>query len=380
MKVLYILHSTIMGGATISFLNLLFEAKESGVCPVVVIPSNKASDPGFEQLLTKEHIEYHKVPIVSSTTQEQKSFFHWLKQALRLVLEKSKSRKELYKVVAQVNPDIIHTNVGVVHEGFHVAKKLKKPHVWHLREYQTKDFNYRIFPSFDRFCSYLKRSSVICISEGIRSYFRLGNVACARTIYNGIFHEEEVRFDKEKEPFFLMASRVSPEKGHLEVVRAFGLFSRNKGYRLKIAGFGDEGFLQEIRNEAEKHGCGDRIDFLGHQKDVRPLMAKAKALIVASYYEAFGRMTAEASFCGTLVIGRKTAGTEEILSKTGGFFFNTPEELARQMEAVDSLSEEEYAQRALKAQKIAVENYSIESNIEKTCNLYSEILKEKSAT
>ena len=58
------------------------------------------------------------------------------------------------------NPDIIHTNTGVIHEGLKVAKRLKIPHVWHLREYQDKDFNWEAFPLF--FCILPNVEKILC--------------------------------------------------------------------------------------------------------------------------------------------------------------------------------------------------------------------------
>lgn len=55
----------------------------------------------------------------------------------------------------------------------------------------------------------------------------------------------------------------------------------------------------------------DDIVFLGYRTDISVLMAKAKALIVPSQFEAFGFITAEAMFYGCPVIGRNTGGTQE---------------------------------------------------------------------
>ena len=132
-------------------------------------------------------------------------------------------------MVIKIKPDIIHTNVGVIHEGFHVAKELGIPHVWHLREYQTKDFKYFIYPTFDRFVSYLRETNVITITDDIKKHFGLTSLSTAHTIYNGIFFSNECIIQKSKENYFLMASRISPEKGHADAIKAFsnGYFKLN---------------------------------------------------------------------------------------------------------------------------------------------------------
>lgn len=91
--------------------------------------------------------------------------------------------------------------------------------------------------------------------------------------------------------------------------------------------------------------------FEGFQTNVKSYMTKAKTLIVASPAEGFGRMTAEACFDGCLVIGKNSCGTKEILEQTGGFLYNTQQELIAKMENVASISDEEYKEKALQAQK-----------------------------
>lgn len=374
MKVLYIVNATVMGGATISFLNMIMGLQQKGVTPIVVCPNN-CINREFLQLLEEKGISYYMSSVVSSIIDPAKKhlFMRWLKSFLSLSYKKWMSKRKLKKIVEIENPDIIHTNVGVIHEGYHVARALKIPHVWHLREYQTKDFHWHIFPSYSRFCKYLKKSFVITITDGIRDYFKLTQPK-AKTIYNGIYRSDEACFFKDKDQYFLIASRISPEKGILDVIEAFSRFSLRDEYRLKIAGMDSEQYVESLVNSAKELGCLDRIDFLGFQKDVRHLMSSAKALIVASPYEGFGRMTAEAAFCGTLVIGRNTAGTKEIMDVTGGLAFTSTEEMTEQMEALALMSDNEYTSRALFAQKKAIDYYSIENNVNRVFLYYKEIL------
>lgn len=375
-KVLYILNSDVMGGATISFLNMVLGLRLEGIQPIVLLPTKKNSDE-LEEILQKHQVEYQRTYIVPSRIHKVKlsNVARWLGKYLYLPFQKNKCRRGIERIVETLKPDIIHTNVGAIHEGFWVARKLNIPHIWHLREYQTKDFNWFIYPSVRSFKKILRQSYVITITDDIRNYFGLSDWPKARTIYNGIFHKSEISIGIQKEPYFLMASRVSREKGHLDVIKAFSKFSKKDSYKLVIAGFGNETFLRELKATIRECGCEGRVELLGFQKDVRSLMEKAKALIVASYNEGFGRMTAEANFCGTMVIGRDTAGTKEILTKTGGLFFNTIEEMTKKMEEVSNLSDEKYLMISKNAQNKAAELFSIESNISNVLTLYESVLK-----
>lgn len=364
-----------MGGATISFLNMVKGLQQKGIIPVVVCPDTRINK-DFMELLKVNGIEYYYAPVVLSIIPKAQKghYLHWLKAFLLLPVRKMKFRIELKKIILRVSPDLVHTNVGVVHEGFHIAKAMGIPHIWHLREYQTLDFNWRIYPSYDVFRHQLKKSYVITITDGIKNYFKLERLNNAQTIYNGIYQKRDACYSKEKSNYFLIASRISPEKGVRDAIKAFSRFSYRKDYKLLIAGSGNNQYMESLISMAKELGCFNQIDFLGFQQDVRPLMRRAKALIVASYYEGFGRMTAEAAFCGTLVIGRNTAGTKEIMDVIGGFPFNTTDEITIQMDRVASMTSIEYETMVLKSQNIAVNKYSIESNVDKTYLLYQTIL------
>ena len=182
-----------------------------------------------------------------------------------------------------------------------------------------------------------------------------------------------------KENYFLCCSRISPEKGHKEVVKAFAIFyKKHPNYRLVIAGFGDPQYIQELKDDADRYGCLKAVDFIGFQKDVRPFMRKARALIVASRFEGFGRMTAEAAISGCLVIGHNTGGTKEILDITGGFpYMGKAESLAKAMIQAADLDKNAYQKMAEIAQKQAVQFFSNESNIRNVYSFYREILSDK---
>ncbi len=111
-------------------------------------------------------------------------------------------------------------------------------------------------------------------------------------------------------------------------------------------------------------------------------MKTAKALIVPSFHEGFGRITAEAMFNGCLVIGRNTAGTKEqfdnglrIAGREIGVRFTDVNSLADAIGYVSKLSDCEYSEMALMAQNVVQQLYSIEKNTELTYKFLSEIIK-----
>lgn len=380
MKIMYLLHSTSMGGANISFINMVKGLSKNNIDCYIVYPDDTVNKDFKERISPYIKGLYHV---------NLKNYFHDSNSnniisdvkstQLYQVVKHYREDKELTKLVRRIKPDIIHTNVGVIQAGYRVSQKLGIPHIWHLREYQTKDFSWKIEPSKKKFIKMLKKSYVITITENIRKYFNLDNYSRARVIYNGCFSATDTSLKIPKDKYFLCSSRISPEKGHDIVVKAYSNFyKKHPDYKLLIAGFGEPKYIDKLKKMAKENNCLEGIKFLGFRKDIRELMDNATALIVASRFEGFGRMTAEAAFRGCLVIGNNTGGTKEILQKTGGLAYIDGEKgLEKAMNTVISYSRDTYKKKATKAQNVAVENFSNEQCVEKIYKLYNEILATK---
>ena len=260
MKVLYILHTTEMHGATISFINSIKGLIKKGIEPVFVIPSNCKDFLLFQEHLNNTKIVYYKSPVIQSTIDKQQfkklSFFNKLRFLIFLYRRKRLSFQELNQIVKQEKPDIIHTNVGTIHEGFWVAKKNHIPHIFHIREYQDRDFNWKIIPSKLLYCWILKHSFVITITDALGKHFRIEKYSKRRTIYNGIYEKGNTALMIPKDSFFLCASRISKEKGLGDVVRAFSLFHQKyPNYSLVIAGKGSPNYIEELVSIAKEGKC-----------------------------------------------------------------------------------------------------------------------------
>lgn len=371
-KVLYIVHSSQMGGATISFLNMVCSMKKVGYVPFVVYPDYNDV---FIKMLDDNGIEHEGVKLtplilhLNSLKSKLLYPYHYARLFLRLKI----TTRFMEQLVQSVKPDIIHTNTGIIHEGYFAARKFGIPHVWHLREYQDLDFGWHIFPSKKAFIHRLSNSYVIAISRGIFNHFKLSAVK-DKVIYNGILSENDIAYISVKKKYFLCASRIVASKGHEDVVKAFAVFCKqHPDYRLIILGDGHKQFISKLRKQAYRSGCLAQIDFKGHRtvQETVKFMREAKALIVASKFEGFGRMTAEAAFAGCVVIGRATGGTKEIIDMTGGMLFHDITGLIQAMNEVASMDENSYSHLVLQGQRLAVENYSIERNIHNIAQYYS---------
>lgn len=382
MRILFVLNSTKIDGSVISAINLMTGLTRLGVQCYVVQPDT-AIDPIFIER-TKgivEHTYYAPLrPHVMKLASESKGLTGKLKRLIKgtrtyWIFASRNEIKAIRSIISEIEPDIVHTNAGIFHAGYYASKSMNVPHVWHLREYQDKDFHYEPAPSFSVFHQALMDSYVITISNDILTYFQLQDSPKAQCIYNGCLSVKDASYQGQKRDYFLCCSRISPEKGQESVIRAFASFrTEHPSYKLVIAGTGEAGYVDHLKDVALQVGCQEAVVFIGFQKDVKPLMREARALIVASVYEGFGRMTAEACFCGCAVIGHNTGGTKEILDITGGFPYDDDGELLQQMNTVADLDSPSYQKVVLEAQQKALSTFSIEQNISKTYALYKKVL------
>ena len=373
MKVLFVLHTTQMHGSTLSLLNLAEGLIGKGVEVAVAGPELHEE---LSQRLNSLGIGYYPVRIAQSVYPQQGRLY--LGRLLNLLKRKHNSLNDIQRVAETVKPDIIHTNTGVIREGYRVAKKLAIPHVWHLREYQDKDFGWKCFPSKSDLIKHLKQSHVITVTDDIRDYYDLTDYSKAQTIYNGVCYRDGEERKVPREPFFLSATRISPEKGFEDLLQAFTSFNKQyPSFRLVILGDGEQQYIDSLTAMAQDLGCSDAIDWKGYTTEVMPYIQRATALIAASRCEGFGRMTAEACCAGSMVIGRNSGGTREILEATGGLLFNDNQELLHSMLEVASMPQSAYEEKAYTVQQQARRLYSIEGNVDKIYGLYQKILTDE---
>jgi len=119
------------------------------------------------------------------------------------------------------------------------------------------------------------------------------------------------KFGTGDEPVALFLSRVHEKKSIETLIDAAALLQhRGTPIRLLIAGTGDDGYLQSMKQRARDKQVSDRVEFLGMVVgDLKlSLYAMADLFALATQQENFGLVYPEAMLCGTPVI--TTRGTD----------------------------------------------------------------------
>lgn len=151
------------------------------------------------------------------------------------------------------------------------------------------------------------------------------------------------------ETHFLFVGRVMKERGILEYLEAAKRLHSSTVF-FDIMGYCDEDY-QDLLDDLEKQGV---IRQIGFQTEVRPYLAAASAIVVASFHEGMSNALLEAAATGRPVIASRISGCLEAFEEgqTGfGFTAGQAEELIQAMEKFLALSVEERERMGLAGRK-----------------------------
>ncbi len=191
-----------------------------------------------------------------------------------------------------------------------------QPSAEHLKNYR----GLKRFRRLRRLRRTYARRKVVAISEGVRGDLvdNLG-IAPARveTIANPFDFARVRRLASEPcalagQDYLVHVGRFDAQKRH---DRLLGAFARSSfPGRLVLVGTGSERQESHVRELITSRGLGSRIEMVGFQLNPYPFIKHARALVLSSDYEGFGRVIVEALICGTPVVStRCPSGPDEIL-------------------------------------------------------------------
>lgn len=387
MKVLYISHTSDIHGSSKALLNIITSMIEKNGDVLVILPRKNGDF--FDKLEGYKKNIIQTVPIISwiwPSLNNIRDYILFIFRSLRLFLKLVKGYRQLLSVVENYKPDVIHTNVGVIHLGYYVSKKLNIPHVWHIREFQDLHFGWVPLPSKKLFKKILLKPNnyPIAITKAVFKHYSLEKNPNAKIVYDGVVDIDSIpQIVTVRKNYFLFVGHLSEDKGVKECIEGFLSFSENNSnYELWLAGTGPLSYQEELNKIVLNSSCKNKIKFLGFRSDIYSLMSEAMALIVSSKHEGFGFITAEAMFNGCLVIGKNTAGTKEQFDngllrheQEIGLRYNTKEELIKYMKNVDEKGVEYFKTMIEKAQETVVALYSKQLHTDNIYNIYKNIIE-----
>jgi glycosyltransferase involved in cell wall biosynthesis len=233
---------------------------------------------------------------------------------------------ELTRLARRVRPDVIATNTITVAVGGIVAKRVRAPHVWFIREFGSRDHGMRFFLGRRATFFLVDHTSelIVVTSEALRRYCaalvprdRIRLVTPAVEIPDDVVRRQPGHGT----PFrLILVGAKAPSKGQLEAVDAAAeVVSAGLDVRLDLVGSGRRDYEERLAAQLRSLKLDDRVRVLDFSADALSLVADSDVALMCSRSEAFGRVTVEAMKLGKPVIGTAAGATPELIlpARTG---------------------------------------------------------------
>lgn len=390
MRVLYLTHYAELYGANRSLLDLVVSARDTGaVEPFVVLAA-----PGDLCASLEQHrIDHAVVPFPSWMHKRvlMGGPHHRLMQRWRYHRAAGARDREAgialqaLRSLARVRGiELVHANSSVIGSGGPLARALRVPFIWHIRELPFLHYGFQVDGGRRRYVRELRSADrIIAISRAVATEVErlAGRGDRVITLPDGVIGACQLQalakagswHRGQGDPFtFLSIGLIHPSKGQEMAVEAFGeVHKAFPDTALLIAGGGRDAALKEF---IQDKGLADAVHLPGFVRDTGPLFDRGHALLQCSRHEALGRVTLEAMAHGMPVIGLRSGATPELVEHgVDGLLFNTREELVQGM--VELLRSEGLCRQLGEAgrRKVAA-TYTVESMVHRTCDVYRSLI------
>jgi len=158
----------------------------------------------------------------------------------------------------------------------------------------------------------------------------------------------------------LFLSRINPVKGLTMLADAWASL-RPSGWRIVVAGFNEDGYLQKIEQHVRKLGVESSFEFSG------PVMGEAKwrlfrsadAFVLPSHSESFGISIAEALSFGLPVITTRATPWPEIEIRSCGWWVHADQQsLEKALLEMTRLTDDERREMGLRGRRLIEERFA----------------------
>lgn len=276
-----------------------------------------------------------------------------------------KASKHLFKALS---PLFVFTNTSVSFIGAKAAFHKKIKHIWWIHELGEEHFGFTLGNGNKKY-AYKKigkwSNSIICNSKAVANkYINLLPKANVHVIYQPV-NFKSIPEKVEKKAKFLVFGQISDAKGSLDIVEAVNQNKLNSRKLERVYFVGpceSEHFYQLLLTKIIESNLQEwiKIERGFFEKDkVFPFF---DVLVIASKYEAFGRVIIEAGKAGLRVVVKNSGGAPELVNSSNGLIYDTIDELSKILSGEISLP-----------QGILFQNYEETVELIKLKNILSEL-------
>jgi len=297
----------------------------------------------------------------------------------------------LKEIVRQRQPDLVITHSVKSHFLMWRSRLWKQcPWIAFHHGYTTTDRKMRVYNRFDRW-SLPKADLVITVCNAFA--LELSNVARVaperiRVRHNSIRPvsepaAEDVRALRERlgivenEAVILSVGRLSKEKAHADLVKAFKqLCTTNPDLNCKLVIVGDGPEREPLESASAQSGLSQRIIFAGQVTDVRPFYAMSDVFVLPSLTEGSPNVLLEAMAAQVPIVATAVGGVPEIVENEESALLVPATDPATLAAAIARLlADAELGRRLTRnAAEIVSKNHSPEEYVRSLIAIYDEVM------
>ncbi len=284
--------------------------------------------------------------------------------------------KELFVVLKNIKPDIVHTHLYALKYVIPACKILgikKIVHTIHnVAEKESSKLNQKINFFLFNFLNVIPISLSAEIQRTVINRYKL-NKAKTPIIYNGIdisIYQKKEIYETPNKLKFIHIGRFSIQKNHELLIEAFKIaHSNDKNIELVLIGKGE---LEDvIKQKVNDYSLQDSIFFLGIKENINECLYNSDVFILTSNYEGMPMTIIEAMATGLPIISTKVGGVFSMIenNRTGILVNANISELAS---AMLKMRDEAYRESlGKKARMKAEEEFSSKKMAEKYLEIYN---------
>lgn len=288
--------------------------------------------------------------------------------------------KTITKFVQNYKPDLIVINTSYHYLGAKIAKKLKIPYVWHIREFLNEDQNKTYYNFNYALTLFNCAQKVICVSKGLSlKYSPSIDQNILTYVYDGVnkekfYNPNKILFSSSK-IHFLNVGRIKHEKGQFLMIKALNELKDQFDFDITFVGFVHKSYQKKLLKLGKN--IKDRIKFVGQVNSVNDYYKNADVFIMPSLSEAFGLVTVEAMLNGLVVIASNSLGSKEIVeNEENGYLFNANDYISLKNKILELIENKDLAKRkAQNGQLRALNNFNSILNSQNIYKIYKDSIK-----
>jgi glycosyltransferase involved in cell wall biosynthesis len=319
LRILYLEHTGLVGGAEHSLLSLL-EAFPNGVEPITACPDGPLVDRLAE-------VGARRVRISGTTASLKLHPWHTAGGVVKL----SRAAAETAALARALRADVVHANT--LQAGLAAAfAPLGRPLVLHVRDVLPKDLSGWAVRAL------LRRAptAVIATSRYVAEQFGSSRGAL-HVIDNPVnvakfdpagYDGAEVRRSlglPAGAPVLGLIGQITPWKGQVDAIHALSrvrrdfpevrlLFVGEPKFRFSATRYDNLAYFERLKATISRLGLARNVEFLGERSDVPALLSAMDIVLVPSWQEPFGRTVVEAMAMARPVLATSVGGPSEIIT------------------------------------------------------------------